>query len=131
MFVQIVWTFYKIYLAPVSKLIWYINRMLFHMDIDYRSDLAGGLVIIHGLGIVIGKDVVSKGNLTIYQGVTLGGSCGKLREYNGKIIAQPIIEENVTIYTDAKVFGPVVIGKNNKIKAGYIVTDDIIENIQK
>lgn len=58
----------------LAKLVWYINRIIFSVDIDYRADLAGGFVLIHGLGTVVGKDVVSKGKLTVYQGVTIGGS---------------------------------------------------------
>jgi len=62
-----------IHLIPVAKLIWYMNRLLFHCDIDYRADLAGGFMIVHGLGIVIGSGVKSNGRLKVYQGVTLGG----------------------------------------------------------
>lgn len=65
--------FYKIHLSFISKIIWYINRLLFHVDIDFRADLAGGFVLIHGLGVVIGAGVISEGPLKVYQGVTLGG----------------------------------------------------------
>lgn len=82
------------------------------------------MCIKHGLGIVIGKDVLSEGKLTIYQGVTIGGS-GKTREYCGKIIDQPIIKNNVICYTDSKIFGPVLIGENNRIKAGQIIAEDL------
>lgn len=116
--------FYRLHLSPISKLVWYINRIIFHMDIDYRCNLGGGVCIKHGLGLVIGKDVVSEGRLTLYQGVTIGGS-GREREYEGKIIDQPILKNNVICYTDAKIFGPVVIGQNNKIKAGRIVCEDL------
>lgn len=115
---------HRIHADPLSKIIWYINRMLYHIDIDYRCNLAGGVCIKHGLGIVIGKNVVSEGRITIYQGVTIGGS-GKTREYCGRIIDQPILKENVICYTDSKIFGPVVIGKNNSIKAGMIVSKDL------
>ena len=66
--------FYKCHLSLIAKWIWYFNRMWFHVDIDYRANLAGGFVIKHGLGLVIGKDVESRGSLVVYQGVTLGGS---------------------------------------------------------
>lgn len=36
--------FYRMHLSIISKILWYINRMLFHVDIDYRADLAGGFV---------------------------------------------------------------------------------------
>ena len=82
------------------------------------------MFLIHGLGVVIGKDVVSEGKLTIYQGVTLGGT-GKSKKYNGKIIDQPVIKDNVVCYANSMILGPVVIGKNNHIKAGQIVLNDI------
>lgn len=66
--------FYSIHLDVISKIIWYINRLLFHVDIDYRADLAGGIRLVHGLGTVIGHETKSLGNLTIYQGVTIGGN---------------------------------------------------------
>lgn len=116
--------FNNIHLSIFAKIVWYINRILFNVDIDYRANLAGGFKLIHGLGTVIGKDVESKGRIVVYQGVTIGGS-GKYREYNGHIIDQPIIEDNVIIYTDAKVLGPVIIGPNNHINAGKIITEDM------
>lgn len=115
---------YKVKLSPLSKIVWYINRMLFHVDIDYRADLAGGFSIIHGLGIVIGKDVMSRGKLTVYQGVTIGGS-GKSRTVEDVIRWQPILGENVILYSNSMVLGPVIIQDNSIIKAGNIVTKDI------
>lgn len=82
-------------------------------------------MIKHGLGIVIGKDVESRGKLTVYQGVTLGGN-GKERELACGRVDQPIIEDDVIIYTNAMIFGPVIIGHGNRIKAGTIVTNDLI-----
>lgn len=117
--------FYNIRLSILAKVIWYFNRVIFNVDIDYRADIAGGFKLVHGLGTVIGKDVKSLGRMTIYQGVTLGGS-GKTRIYGDQEIFQPVIEENVIIYTDAKVFGPVIIGANNHIKAGAIISEDVL-----
>lgn len=117
--------FFRMHLSIIAKIIWYCNRLLFHVDIDYRADLAGGFQLIHGLGVVIGKSVCSKGNLTVYQGVTLGGT-GKTRvDENGKVWGQPLLEDGVIIYTDAKVLGPVIISRGSIIKAGRIVTDNI------
>ena len=114
----------RLHLGAFAKMIWYLNRLLYHVDIDYRANIAGGLVIKHGLGLVIGKDVETRGCVTLYQGVTLGGA-NRIREYEGKQIDQPILKDGVVVFTDAKIFGPVVIGKNNKIKAGQIVSSDI------
>ena len=110
----------------MGKIIWYINRLLFHVDIDYKADLAGGFVLIHGLGTVIGGSVRSEGRMIIYQGVTIGGNNGKTRNLeNGKTLYQPLLKDNVTIYTNACVFGPVIINENTIIKAGSMITHDI------
>lgn len=118
--------FYRCHLQVISKMIWYVNRMLYHVDIDYRADLAGGFVLIHGLGTVIGCEVCSKGRLYVYQGVTIGGNNGKTRvDEDGKVWGQALIGDNVRIYTGACVFGPVVIRDNAVIKARKIVTEDV------
>lgn len=117
--------FYRIHLSIIAKVIWYFNRVVFNVDIDYRAHIAGGFKLVHGLGTVIGKDVKTLGRVTVYQGVTLGGS-GKTRVYENQVIDQPVIEDNVIIYTDAKVFGPVIIGANNHIKAGAIISEDVL-----
>ena len=115
--------FYKIKLGIIAKIIWYLNRMLFHVDIDYRAELAPGFVIVHGLGIVVGRGVVSKGKLKLYQGVTIGGT-GKCIDEDGQKIWMPIIGDNVTVYTDAKLLGPIHVQDNAIIKAGSIVSRD-------
>ena len=117
---------YKAHLSVLSKIIWYINRLLFHVDIDYRADLAGGFVLVHGLGTVIGRYVRSEGRLTVYQGVTLGGNNGKERELeNGEMLYQPLLKDGVKIYTNASVFGPVIVSQNTIIKAGSIISHDL------
>lgn len=118
--------FYRMHLALFAKIIWYINRVTFHVDIDYRADLAGGFVLVHGLGTIIGCEVCSTGRLTVYQGVTIGGNNGKTRvDESGKVWGQACIGDNVTIYTDACIFGPVIISDNTVIKAKQLVTNDL------
>ena len=117
---------YRHHLAVFAKIVWYINRLLFHVDIDYRADLAGGFVLVHGLGTVIGCEVCSTGPLTVYQGVTIGGNNGKTRtDENGKVWGQALIGKNVKIYTDAAVFGPVIISDNAIINAKQLITRDL------
>ena len=117
--------FYRIKLAPFAKIVWYVNRLFFHVDIDYRANIGGGFVLVHGLGVVIGRGVIAGKKLKIYQGVTLGGDQGRYIEENEKKFWMPIIGDNATIYTDAKIFGPVRIADNVKIKANEIVTSDM------
>lgn len=116
-------------LSIVSKCLMYLNRVLYSVDIDYRAQLAGGLVLVHGAGVVIGKNVKSMGNLTIYQNVTLGGNRGKTShhpEYG--TFDQPIMEDNVVVYGNSMILGPVVIGKASKVGAGTIVLKDVPKN---
>lgn len=122
--------FYRIHLGVIGKIIWYINRMIFHVDIDYRADLAGGFFLVHGLGTVIGRNVVSKGPLTVYQHVTLGGGNGRPGRVDekGKVWNMPLFEPNVVVFAGAFVIGGITIGENSRIKAGHIVSHDVEPN---
>lgn len=116
---------WKIHLKPLSKMVWYLNRMWFHVDIDPRADLAGGFLLVHGLGTVIGCHVKSEGWITVYQGITLGGNQGREKVLeDGTIIQQPLLKDKVIIYTDVGVFGPVVLSEGTVVKAKEIVTHD-------
>lgn len=78
--------------------------------------------IDHGTGVVIGETAVIGDDVTIYQGVTLGGT-GK---DTGK--RHPTIGNNVMIGAGAKVLGPLAIGDNSRIAAGAVVLNDIPPN---
>ena len=78
--------------------------------------------IDHGTGVVIGEPAAIGDDVTIYQGVTLGGT-GK---DTGK--RHPTIGNNVMIGAGAKVLGPLVIGDNSRIAAGAVVLSDIPSN---
>lgn len=78
--------------------------------------------IDHGTGVVIGETAVIGDDVTLYQGVTLGGT-GK---DTGK--RHPTIGNGVMIGSGAKVLGPVTIGNNSRIAAGAVVLRDIPEN---
>ena len=121
--------FYRIKFVPIAKVIWYINRVFFCVDIDYRADLAGGFVLVHGLGTVIGKNVISKGPLKLYQNVTLGGGNGKpgRMDEDGEVRGMPVFYPNCIVYTGAIVVGGIKIKENTTIKAGSIVTSDIYD----
>lgn len=116
--------FYKLKLSLISKIIWYVNRVIYNVDIDYRAKIGAGFVIVHGLGIVIGAGVTIGRNCKIYQGVTIGGS-GLSCIKNDKEIWQPIVGDNVTIYTNAMILGPINISDKTIIKAGRLIKEDI------
>ena len=80
------------------------------------------LFIDHGMGVVIGETTVIGNDVTIFHGVTLGGT-GKEK---GK--RHPTIADGVVIGTGAKILGNIKIGKNSKIGANAVVLNDVSEN---
>ena len=89
------------------------------IDIHPAATIGNGVFIDHGVGLVIGETAEIGDNVTIYQGVTLGGT--------GKDVGKrhPTIKNNVMISSGAKVLGPVVIGEYSKIGAGSVVLRDV------
>ena len=120
--------FYKMRLWPISVIIMFFHKLIFSVDVDYRCEIGGGVLIIHGLGLVIGKDVTLEENVTLYQGVTLGGNNGKSKVVQGRERTQPYICAGAKIYTGACIFGPCEIGKNSVIGARAVITSDVPAN---
>lgn len=118
---------YRIHLGVLAKIVWYINRIIFNADIDYRAQLAGGFHLVHGLGTVIGKDVKSQGPLKVYQHVTIGGGNGKSGQVleNGTVIKMPVFGENCVVYTGAIVVGGILIQPGTIIKAGSLIHSNL------
>ncbi|MBQ9504339.1 MAG: serine O-acetyltransferase [Lachnospiraceae bacterium] len=92
------------------------------IEIHPGARIGEGLFIDHGSGVIIGETTVIGNNVTLYQGVTLGGT-GKEQ---GK--RHPTIEDNVMISTGAKVLGSFTIGANSKIGAGSVVLKPVPPN---
>ena len=83
----------------------------------------------HGVGIVIGETAEIGENVTIYQGVTLGGIMPSIESNSQRNQKRhPTIGNNVIIGSGAQILGPVVIGSNAKIGANAVVTKDVQEN---
>lgn len=95
------------------------TRRLHGIEIHPAAKIGKGIFIDHGVGVVIGETTEIGDNVTIYQGVTLGGT--------GKDVGKrhPTIGNNVMICAGSKVLGPVVIGDNSKIGAGSVVLKDV------
>lgn len=106
----------------IARLISQIGRFLTGIEIHPGATIGDGLFIDHGMGVVIGETAEVGNNVTIYHGVTLGGT--------GKDIGKrhPTIGENVIIGSGAKVLGPINIGNNVKIGANSVVLKDIEDN---
>ena len=92
------------------------------IEIHPGAEIGEGFFIDHGHGVVIGETTIIGNNVTLYQGVTLGGT-GK---ENGK--RHPTIEDNVMISVGAKIIGSFTIGENSKIGAGAVVLKEVPPN---
>ncbi|RSK25525.1 serine O-acetyltransferase [Bacillus sp. HMF5848] len=114
--------FYKHKLFFVARLISQVSRFFTGIEIHPGAQIGRRFFIDHGMGIVIGETCEIGDNVTIYQGVTLGGT-GKEK---GK--RHPTIKDNVLIASGAKVLGSITVGANSKIGAGSVVLKDVPEN---
>lgn len=92
------------------------------IEIHPGARIGKGFFIDHGNGVIIGETTVIGNNVTLYQGVTLGGT-GK---EHGK--RHPTIEDNVMISAGAKVLGSFTVGENSKIGAGSVVLHEVPPN---
>lgn len=120
--------FYKCHLSIISKIIMFFHKIIYSVDFDYRAKIGGGFKVVHSLGIVIGCDVVIGKNVTLYQGVTLGGNFGKTKVICGKETGQPYLHDGVKVFAHGMIFGPCEIGENAEIGAGTVVTKDVPAN---
>lgn len=105
-----------------ARLISQRSRHQTGIEIHPGAQIGQGLFIDHGDGVVIGETTIIGDDVTIYQGVTLGGTgkdCGK---------RHPTIGSGVTIGAGAKVLGPITIGDGSKVGAGSIVLKDVPPN---
>ena len=113
--------FYKHKMFFLARLISQMARCLTGIEIQPGATIGKGLFIVHGMGVVIGETAERGDNVTIYHGVTLGGT-GK---HKGK--RHPTIGNNVVIGTGAKVLGPITVGDNAKIGANSVVLHNVPE----
>ena len=106
----------------LARLINFLSYQRTGIDIHPGAVLGRGVFIDHGTGVVIGETAEVGDDVTIYQGVTLGGT--------GKDVGKrhPTVGSGVMIGAGAKVLGPFSIGDNAKIAAGSVVLNEIPEN---
>lgn len=99
-----------------------ISRFFTGIEIHPGAKIGRRFFIDHGMGVVIGETCEIGDNVTVFQGVTLGGT-GKEK---GK--RHPTIKDNALIATGAKVLGSITIGENSKVGAGSVVLQDVPPN---
>ncbi len=103
----------------VPRAIAVASRALTGIEIHPAASIGKGLFIDHGSGVVIGETATIGDDVTLYQGVTLGGTGFA----TGK--RHPTVQDNVTIGSGAKLLGPITIGHGAKIGANSVVITDV------
>ncbi|HET7657430.1 MAG TPA: serine O-acetyltransferase [Bacillales bacterium] len=106
----------------LARFISQLSRFFTGIEIHPGAIIGRRFFIDHGMGVVIGETCEIGDNVTLYQGVTLGGT-GKEK---GK--RHPTIEDNVMISTGAKILGSITIGQNSKVGGGSVVLNDVPQN---
>jgi len=106
----------------LARLVSNFGRWLTGIEIHPGATIGKGLFIDHGSGVIIGETTIIGDNVTLYQGVTLGGT-GKEQ---GK--RHPTLRDNVMVSAGAKVIGSFTIGENSKIGAGSVVLEEVPPN---
>jgi serine O-acetyltransferase len=109
--------------VPVApRLIATVSRAVTGIEIHPAARIGRSFFIDHGMGVVIGETAEIGDNVTLYQGVTLGGTGFA----TGK--RHPTVEDNVTIGSGAKLLGPIRVGHGSKVGANTVVIHDVPPN---
>jgi serine O-acetyltransferase len=111
--------FYKRKLFFLARAVSQVSRFFTGVEIHPAAKIGRRFFIDHGMGVVIGETCEIGDNVTVFQGVTLGGT-GKEK---GK--RHPTIKDNALIATGAKVLGSITVGAYSKIGAGSVVLKDV------
>jgi serine O-acetyltransferase len=99
-----------------------LSRSITGIEIHPAACIGQGFFIDHGMGVVIGETAELGDDVTLYQGVTLGGTGFA----TGK--RHPTVQDNVTIGSGAKLLGPITVGHGSKIGANSVVIHDVPPN---
>jgi serine O-acetyltransferase len=110
---------HHLHIPVVPRWLSHVNRFLTGIEIHPAAEIGPGFFVDHGMGVVIGETTQIGHNVTLYQGVTLGGT-GK---EGGK--RHPTIGDHVVVSVGAKVLGAIEIGDHVKIGAGSVVLQSV------
>ncbi|MBF7074801.1 serine O-acetyltransferase [Glaciecola sp. MH2013] len=106
----------------LARFISNVSRFLTGIEIHPGATLGRRVFIDHGMGVVIGETAIVGDDVTLYHGVTLGGTSWKA----GK--RHPTLEANAVIGAGAQVLGPITIGKNARVGSNSVVVKDVPDN---
>ena len=122
--------FWRYNLKFLGRMIMYIARIFSGIEIHPAAKIGSNFFMDHGLGIVIGETAEIGENVTIYQGVTLGGIMPSIEsdlQRNQK--RHPTIGNNVIIGSGAQILGAIKVGDNARIGANSVVSRDVPPNV--
>jgi serine O-acetyltransferase len=106
-------------LTTLARFISHVGRFLTGIEIHPGAKIGRRFFIDHGMGVVIGETTEIGNDVTLYQGVTLGGTSTK------PIKRHPTIEDSVTIFSGAAVLGPVTVGRHSRVGAGSVLVTSV------
>ncbi len=106
----------------LARFVSHVSRCLTGIEIHPGATIGSGFFIDHGMGVVIGETAEIGDNVTLYHGVTLGGTTWN----KGK--RHPTIEDNVIVGAGAAILGNIRIGQNSKIGSGSVVNREVPSN---
>jgi serine O-acetyltransferase len=106
----------------LGRFISHVARFLTGIEIHPGARIGPGLFIDHGMGVVIGETAEIGADVTIYQGVTLGGTSLE------KVKRHPTVGDRVVIGSGAKVLGPFTVGAGSRIGSGSVVVKEVPPN---
>lgn len=112
----------KLHIPLLPRLLSQITRLLTGIEIHPGAQIGKGFFIDHGMGVVIGETTIIGNFVTLYQGVTLGGT-GK---ESGK--RHPTLKDHIVVGAGAKVLGNIELGNNVRIGAGSVVVKSVPDN---
>jgi len=106
-------------LTTLARFVSHIGRFLTGIEIHPGAKIGRRFFIDHGMGVVIGETSEIGDDVTLYQGVTLGGTSTE------RIKRHPTIEDSVTIFSGAAVLGPVTVGRHSRVGAGSVLVTSV------
>jgi serine O-acetyltransferase len=113
---------WNIHLKTLAKILSNMARLLTGIEIHPGAQIGKRFFIDHGMGVVIGETAVVGDNVTLYHGVTLGGTSWQ----KGK--RHPTLENGVVVGAGAKILGPITLGKNSRVGSNSVIVKDVPEN---
>jgi len=115
-------TLFRWRIPVLPRLVSHLNRFLTGIEIHPGAKIGEGLFIDHGMGVVIGETSEIGDNVTLYQGVTLGGTSHQRTKRH------PTLGNNVVVGVGAQIIGNITVGDNTKVGAGSVVVTSVPAN---